>query len=73
MQGELGNVVGQLLEIFRTILLVREKPLDNGLGVTVMQALADDAQPAEADLLRQWPRDREIPGQWPSTAAPGGG
>jgi hypothetical protein len=51
MQGELGNMVGQDGKIFRTILLVREKPLDNGLGVAVMEALADDAQPAESDLL----------------------
>ena len=55
MQGELGDVIRQLLEIFGTILLVGEKPLDNGLGVTVMQALADDAELAEANLFVSGP------------------
>ena len=44
-------MIGKFVEVFRPILLVREKPPDNGLGVPVMEALADDAQLAEADLL----------------------
>ena len=48
-------MVSQYLQIFRTILLLREKSLDNRLSVTVMEALADDAQPAEADLLSSSP------------------
>ena len=61
MQRELGDVIRQLLEIFGTILLVGEKPLDNGLGVTVMQALPDDAELAETHLFVSGPWTQKFP------------
>ncbi len=54
-------MIGKFVEVFRPILLVREKPLDNGLGVPVMEALADDAQLAEADLLGSSPGTEQFP------------
>ncbi len=54
-------MIGDFLKIFRIILLIRKKPLDNRLGMAVMEALADDAELTETDLLLSGPGIQQFP------------
>jgi hypothetical protein len=60
LQGELGYLVGQGGKLLRTIVLLGEKPPDNRLGLTMMQALTDNAHLTETDLLVRGPRSQEF-------------
>ena len=59
-EREAGDVFGQVLDVAPGKFLFWKKQGDNRAAVMIEDALADDAQPAELDLLNLRPRAQQL-------------